>query len=304
MSRLVRLSKGATGARNLFFFHAGNGEIQNYVHLSAMLPSFACWAFRASDYDDYSPRNSGLEDNASEALAHLLRFEDQGPFLLAGWCFGGLRAFETARQLEVEGFEVGFVGLINSHAPISSATERKGMLKRYALITDGPNARAVFDARTERALLDKWLMSAGLGYASEEENALDGLWSSFVSEFTGGPSERAMIAAMKKDIPPDRALAIPYFNEITLERLCYYLAVMRSDARAQAYYLPTSSVAAQVTYFSASESLVPDRYAWRRFCHSVVRFREVSGDHFNMFNIPNVTSLAVELELAVQTASG
>ena len=44
--------------------------------------------------------------------------QPQGPYLLGGFCNGGLFAYEMARQLEADGEQVDFLGLINPTGPI------------------------------------------------------------------------------------------------------------------------------------------------------------------------------------------
>src|SRR5260370_21662272 len=42
-----------------------------------------------------------------------------GPYYLGGYCFGGNVAFEMARQLEAQGAQVAFLGLLNCAPPNS-----------------------------------------------------------------------------------------------------------------------------------------------------------------------------------------
>jgi thioesterase domain-containing protein len=51
---------------------------------------------------------------AEEYLQHVRRVRPAGPYLLAGWSFGGRVAFEMARQLVAAGEEVAFVGMIDT----------------------------------------------------------------------------------------------------------------------------------------------------------------------------------------------
>ncbi len=53
---------------------------------------------------------------AADRLDALLRVQPEGPFVLCGYCAGGLVAFETARQLEARGHKVELVVLLDSVA--------------------------------------------------------------------------------------------------------------------------------------------------------------------------------------------
>jgi thioesterase domain-containing protein len=57
---------------------------------------------------------------AAHYLADLRAHQPAGPYLLGGYCFGGVVAYEIARQLEAQGEKVGFLALINCTAPQSS----------------------------------------------------------------------------------------------------------------------------------------------------------------------------------------
>jgi thioesterase domain-containing protein/acyl carrier protein len=48
---------------------------------------------------------------------HLLAFQPEGPYQLAGYSFGGRLAFEMGRQLAAAGHRVAFLGLFDTYAP-------------------------------------------------------------------------------------------------------------------------------------------------------------------------------------------
>lgn len=55
-----------------------------------------------------------LEDLAAQHVKTILAFEPQGPYSLLGYSFGGLIAFEIARQLQEQGKEIVFLGIIDT----------------------------------------------------------------------------------------------------------------------------------------------------------------------------------------------
>lgn len=54
---------------------------------------------------------------AASYIRELRAFHAHGPYLLGGLSFGGIVAFEMARQMEEEGCEVGLVALFDSLCP-------------------------------------------------------------------------------------------------------------------------------------------------------------------------------------------
>ena len=68
-----------------------------------------------------------IEAIAANYLAEIRRVQPQGPYLLAGYSFGGWVAFEIAQQLGAQAQSVSFLGLID---PIRLAPWREGLADR------------------------------------------------------------------------------------------------------------------------------------------------------------------------------
>ncbi len=63
-----------------------------------------------------------LPDMASYYIEEVRRVQPKGPYHLLGFCFGGNLAFEMAGQLDAQGEEVAFLGLIESVATVAPAS--------------------------------------------------------------------------------------------------------------------------------------------------------------------------------------
>jgi thioesterase domain-containing protein len=82
------------------------------------------------------PLPSSIEDIASHLILQIQRIWPLGPYCLAGYSFGGVMAFEVARQLEARGAEVQLVMLLDSGYPGQgrrkrSAVETVGHMRRH-----------------------------------------------------------------------------------------------------------------------------------------------------------------------------
>ena len=66
---------------------------------------------------DGRPLLPTIEAMAEENIRLLMAFQPQGPYLLGGYCNGGLVAYEMARQLEQRGLEVGILVLLDTGVP-------------------------------------------------------------------------------------------------------------------------------------------------------------------------------------------
>lgn len=105
----------------LFLIHgAGGGILWGYANLAKHL---------APDQPVYGIESRGLrgleefsrvEEMAGHYIQELRRVQPEGPYYLGGYCFGGIVAYEMARQLRALDQEVAFLGLIDAAAPNGS----------------------------------------------------------------------------------------------------------------------------------------------------------------------------------------
>jgi surfactin synthase thioesterase subunit/acyl carrier protein len=104
----------ATGDREpLFLVHPAGGSVFGYLDLVRRLkpgrPVFGLQALAAGSAD--------VGEMAERYLAEIRNVQPHGPWHLAGWSFGGLVAFEMARQLRAQGEEIAGLTLIDPPEP-------------------------------------------------------------------------------------------------------------------------------------------------------------------------------------------
>ncbi len=58
-----------------------------------------------------------IEEMAASYIKEIRTIQPDGPYFLGGASFGGVVAFEVARQLSVQGIEVGLLVLFDTYAP-------------------------------------------------------------------------------------------------------------------------------------------------------------------------------------------
>ncbi len=118
---LVVALKKAADTRPLWLFHPIGGNIFCYLELARSLaPGRPVLAIQSPAMEADGEAEVTVEGMAARYLAHLRERQPQGPYLLGGWCFGGVIAFEMARQLRAEGEEVERILLIDTRAPIEA----------------------------------------------------------------------------------------------------------------------------------------------------------------------------------------
>jgi thioesterase domain-containing protein len=117
----------ATGKKvPLFCIHPAGGNVLSFFELSKELgtdqPFYALQAIGLEK--DIEPDVS-VETMAARYLEAILPVQSSGSYLLAGWSFGGLVAFEMAQQLSAQGKSVAFLGLIDTAIPALMTSAEK-----------------------------------------------------------------------------------------------------------------------------------------------------------------------------------
>jgi amino acid adenylation domain-containing protein len=116
-SPLVVLKPGY-GAPPLFFIHGvGGGVMELFGLCRKMSWSGPVIGIQARGLDGRDPPHRTVEAMTDDYWRAVRARQPEGPYLLAGYSFGGLIAFELARRLRRKGEEVAFVGLFATLPP-------------------------------------------------------------------------------------------------------------------------------------------------------------------------------------------
>jgi acyl-CoA synthetase (AMP-forming)/AMP-acid ligase II/thioesterase domain-containing protein/acyl carrier protein len=126
------------GARPpVFFAHEAAGEVFSLAGLSRYLgQDQPVFGFQARGLDGKELPHSRIEDMAAHYIQLMRRVQAEGPYFLGGHSYGGVVAFEMARQLHAAGHRVGILALIDTPAPLRRSILRKaafhaGHLRRF-----------------------------------------------------------------------------------------------------------------------------------------------------------------------------
>src|SRR5439155_3483159 len=105
----------AGGNPPLFCVHGGAGTVLFYHDLvGALGPEQPVYAFQAAGLYGGQAPDQDVETMAASYLEQLRQARPEGPYVLAGYCFGGMVAFEMARRLRDQGSEVPLVVMFNA----------------------------------------------------------------------------------------------------------------------------------------------------------------------------------------------
>jgi amino acid adenylation domain-containing protein len=257
---------GAGG--NVLYFH----ELSRHLH-----PDQPLWGLQALGMDDGSAIPDRLEEIASRYVEILRRdLLKEGPWRLLGHSFGGLVAFEMARQLLARGEEVAFLGVLDNAAPDTASEEDytgwgDAEWLRHIATRIGKLYKTDLGLRTEGF--------AALAYEDQLRHLVDRL-----------------VAAGLLPVETHRG------------HFARFIEVYRANAMAAARYRPGILPApGRLTLFKACEidpelerAAVDDpALGWNRYTACPVAVVEVPGTHLSMTAEPHVGELARRVEEAL-----
>ncbi len=110
----------ASGSRAPFYcVHGVGGNILEFMDLSRYMhveqPLYGIQAIGLKG--DREQPNLTVQDMAAHYIREIQEFQPKGPYYLGGSSFGGLVAYEMARQLSAAGQEVRLLALFDTHGP-------------------------------------------------------------------------------------------------------------------------------------------------------------------------------------------
>jgi thioesterase domain-containing protein len=269
---LVPIQSNGT-KRPFFCVHAIGGEVLSFYHLARRFgedqPFYGLQAPRLHEMGNEPETIAG---SAADYLRAVRELQPEGPYLLGGYSYGAIVAYEMAQQLEAAGERVALVAVLDTSAP--SIMQQMPEDDQVELL----QGLAWSTARQ----YEKFLM-----LSAEELRSRN-------------PEERLQyfIAQMQESgLAP---------GEIEIRMLRNFLAGHRSRQRAAREYRPRGASSAPITLFRCAEAdaemleamrragLSTDDPAkgWRAYTDGPMEVIEVPGHHNRMCEEPYVVGLA------------
>lgn len=153
-SSVVPIRTGRGGAP-LFLVHAVGGNAIGFGPLADRLRGFDVYGIQAWGLHPRHFPHLSVEEMASHYIAEMKGIQPEGPYRVAGYSFGGVVAYEMARQLEAGGETVAFLGLLDRRSLVTEPGKgvKEAILRtwnsstrRFKLAIRIPLARALLAA--------------------------------------------------------------------------------------------------------------------------------------------------------------
>ncbi|MEJ8643175.1 thioesterase domain-containing protein [Streptomyces sp. MS1.HAVA.3] len=115
---LVELGSGDGTGSPVFFAHPAGSEVVCYMPFAALVEPAGrpLYALASPPPVDGELPFAGFGDRAAKYAELIRETQPEGPYTVAGWCYGGANAFAVAGELEKTGAEVSVV-MMDAHAP-------------------------------------------------------------------------------------------------------------------------------------------------------------------------------------------
>jgi amino acid adenylation domain-containing protein len=259
--------------RPFYCIHPTGGNVLCYYELAQNL---------GSDQPFYGLQAHGLhggqifariEDIAAASVKTMRAHQPVGPYLLGGWSFGGIVAFEMARQLKQQGESVDLLVLVDTPKPVPRPVHEHDDVEVMLSLAD---AIGKYAGKQLTVPIDE------LRHLSSDDQLL------------------YMLELAKKE----EALPVG----IDLARARQYLQVAHSNEVAEQTYV-AGVYDGRITLFRASDdpAFSPDAKdgGWGALSTEEINVRVIPGDHHNIMRAPHVQILADQLKSCleqVQTA--
>jgi NADPH:quinone reductase-like Zn-dependent oxidoreductase/thioesterase domain-containing protein/acyl carrier protein len=272
---LVKIQSGGSKPP-LFCLHSLGGQVMYYSQLARCLgpdqPVYAIQQLRPCT-EVHKP-NASVEAIAASYVKELLAVQPEEPFLLAGHSFGGIIAFEMARQLMSQGHRIALLTIIDS----------------------SPHARTSWNTRRIRNFvlnLILWLWYGILPRTPHQH------YKAFMRLFRRVKRKIAKLLGR----PPAKSLEEEVAEQFAVFQVPERVrAVCEGNFLAYLKYRPPS-YAGQVLLFRARAQPIfgehnPDM-GWGSFITGGLTIRHIWGTHDTILTEPTVRALAKELKAAL-----
>jgi amino acid adenylation domain-containing protein len=313
------LATGVAARPPLACVHPAGGDVLCFFPLARHLgPDQPCYGLQSLGLGPEEEPLRRIEEMAERYVGELRRAQPRGPYLLAGWSFGGLAAFEMAQQLRAVGEEVALLAVLDTGpglpqtevgrdtgSALAGEESAAGATATPWEAADGDLAGPLLEiARYVEGLWGKQLRlgAADLaGLEGEEQLRL------FVARAraagllhqTGGLEQlRRQVEVLRSNARAYRGYRLhPYAGRLTLVR-----AVDGADREAADRGADARRAAGAEPVAASPESVTagPD-LGWGRWAAAVDRL-EAPGDHISLLAEPHVGVLAGLLRAAIDRA--
>lgn len=287
-----------TGSRPpLFLVHPASGVIFPYITLAQQLgDDQPVYAIQARGLDGQRTFDRTCEAMAERYIPLMRHVQPEGPYHLAAFSFGSYVVYEMALQLQKQGQETAFLGLIDEFVPLDG------------LRTQWMDVIRVFSGRSGYTFTKHFRDYMALGRRQNErakqndERPLHWLRDGWRKRYWKNVFERTVMTAL---LPPEtHSIALtqpamkPMFDLFLLHAwLTFRYTPEPYDGHATLFKSEWTADA-----WHNRRKHTTDGLGWEKLILGTLDIRPCSGGHLDMIRPPHVQRLAHEIRAAMDQA--
>ncbi|MBW4431896.1 MAG: amino acid adenylation domain-containing protein [Pelatocladus maniniholoensis HA4357-MV3] len=273
-SHLVAIN--SSGDKIPFFcIHGAGGNISPYFNISKRLGEDYPFYALEDRLEQDRPEVISVEETATRYLQEIRKVQPNSPYLLGGHCYGGVLAFEMARQLHNQGDTVGLLVVIDAILPETIIEP-----------TDDDDAKFL------------------LRIAESMKTDSDVDFSVPFEELRDLPlTEKLNLINRKADF---------IFSNAEIQDFLSYYKLFKLHVQAMRNYVP-QVYPQSITIFRASEEIIHDfdnpewsssdpLLGWGKCSSQPIQTIDLPGDHFSIFVEPHIQDLTKQLKRCIDNA--
>ena len=254
----------------LWLVHPRVGEVLVFLNLAKYITDRPVYALRARGFEQNEEFFNSIPQIVGVYYEHIKMTQPCGPYVISGYSFGAMLAFEMSKCLEARGDEVRFLG------PFNLPPHIKTRMKELDWIEVAFNLGCFLGFYTEQHQRD---ISPMMHHKSREDVAQQ----------------------IMEQAHPSRLEEL----SLTQRRLERWISLAHSMQNAAREYDPSGRVGnIDVFYCTPLASVAHDRKEWlskhldqwRDYSRNEPRFHEVQGAHNTMLDSQNVVSFQEKLK--------
>jgi thioesterase domain-containing protein/acyl carrier protein len=269
---IFRLKVGSRGSKNIFLIHDAAGEVDKYrLFCKELKPGDNYWGLplKSDAACGLAPQELEIQELASQYLSAIKQVQARGPYYLGGWSIGGLIAFEMARRFEQAGEQVEQLYMFDTAVPVKKTPAQS------------------FDLASELELINRYFQVPVTVSDRFKATNPEELWQEFLNFIE---NDKTYNQGYIVDKLAEYSELINDFHKLPAAELFKYVNRFRSSASAGSKYFPETKIKAKLKYYQAELS-GQDAANWQRFFIDKIDIHQTRGNHFNMFNGPNLRYL-------------
>ena len=259
-----------------FYIHTASGGLIHSLNLLSKLDADQpVYGLQAQGLDGKSSPHTCIEDMASHYIQEIQTIQLHGPYLLGGWCAGGMIAYEMAQQLHAQGESVKLLTIFDAY-PLQMIPTDNTVLNPYFSI------KTV--SRTYSSIMDMIKRNRSyFGHLTFKQQII-AIWEKINRRIQDMIKDNLYQFYVKRNLPLPHALS--------------NLAVRDAIVRAYRSYCP-QVYPGKIIFFRAIDHM--EEYArhmekWEELATASVEIHDISGNHDSIMSEPHVLVLAQKLK--------